>query len=74
MKNEFSNWYVASVVVPIVGKNYCGWKPCIDWCKEVFGGANTNNTNVGNGWRYCSEGVFEFEREADLTAFLLRWG
>ena len=67
--------YIASVQAPPwTGGSYQGWMPCMEWCRQVFGGAETTNVYMGRGWRYCSEGVFEFERESDRTAFLLRWG
>ena len=70
-----NSWYVASVQAPhqTDGK-YQGWTPCMVWCREVFGGSSTARLLFGQGWRYVSEGVFEFERESDRTAFLLRWG
>lgn len=71
MKNEFSNWHVASVAPPVndrVSKHvYVGWTPCIEWCKEQFG-----NTTM-DGWRFIGEGVFEFRDEKMLTLFLLKW-
>lgn len=45
---------------------YRGWSPCIEWCNENFG-------NSWFRWSYIGEGVFEFQDEQDLTAFLLRW-
>ena len=70
-----NSWYVASVQAPHQSTGfYHGWTPCMTWCKQVFRGAETTPIYMGRGWRYCSEGVFEFEREADRTAFLLRWG
>ena len=69
-----NSWYVASVPMPqMPDGSYQGWTPCVEWCNQVFGGAETTPIYMGRGWRYCSEGVFEFEREADRTAFLLRW-
>ena len=70
-----NSWYAASVQAPPWDKGlYQGWTPCMDWCRTTFGPAPTTNLIQGHGWRYCSEGVFEFERESDRTAFLLRWG
>ena len=70
-----NSWYAASVQAPHQSTGfYHGWMPCMDWCRQVFDGAETINLIQGRGWRYCSEGVFEFERESDRTAFLLRWG
>ena len=66
-------WHVATVYPPPQPGIYVGWRPCMEWCRETFGGAPTTHITVGNGWRYISEGVFEFEREADCALFLLRW-
>jgi len=74
MKNEFNQWYVATVSPPPYPSGvYHGWTPCMDWCRTAFGGDPAAPITVGAGWRYLSEGVFEFERELDRTAFLLRW-
>jgi len=72
MKNELTNWYVASVMPPVdhrVSPTYQGWRPCIEWCESTFGEISMDNYR----WRFISEGVFEFKHEQDLTAFLLRW-
>lgn len=72
MKNSLNGWYVASVPPPSWHPNR-GWLPCIEWCRQVFGGIPTTNIYMGRGWQFISEGVFEFECEIDRTAFLLRW-
>ena len=76
MKNELNGWYVASVEAPArdsVSKHvYPGWRPCMEWCVETFGGG-IGETVWGPGWRFVGEGVFEFKREQDCTLFLLRW-
>ena len=46
----------------------------MEWCRQVFGGAETTNVYMGRGWRYCSEGVFEFREEEDYIMFCLVWG
>jgi hypothetical protein len=74
MRNELTNWYVASVGAPrprLGGalEVYRGWTPCIEWCKQTFGEITIDNFR----WRFISEGVFEFRYEPDRTAFLLRW-
>ena len=74
MRNEVNYWYVATVYPPTCKDGtYQGWTPCMTWCHETFGGAPATSLTVGRGWRYVSEGVFEFEHEVDRTAFLLRW-
>jgi hypothetical protein len=74
MKNPLNDWYVASVPTPHTDKPYSrGWSDCMNWCRDTFGEATTTNPLVGNGWRYMSEGVFEFENEKDCVLFLLRW-
>jgi len=76
--NNISRWHVASVPSPatksdpINGHIYQGWRPCMEWCVETFGGG-IGATVWGPGWRYVSEGVFEFRQEQDRTMFLLRW-
>ena len=81
MKNELTGWYVASVAAPIrdrVSKHVYpgnpdpGWRPCMEWCVETFGGG-IGATVSGPGWRFVGKGVFEFKREQDRTLFLLRW-
>lgn len=42
---------------------YQGWSPCMDWCRD----------NCQGRWRYDTEGVFAFELDSDVTAFLLKW-
>ena len=66
MKNELTGRYVASVTQPkerIHGYS-TGWLPAIEWCREQFQHQN---------WCYISEGVFEFESQADHLLFMLRW-
>jgi hypothetical protein len=75
MKNSFNGWHVASVAPPVNetvnGKfRYQGWAPCIEWCAKTFG---NNLIDTPARWRFVSEGVFEFQDEQDLTAFLLKW-
>ena len=70
MKNKLNNWHVASVMPPVdhrVSPTYQGWRPCIEWCEQTFG------DRAIDGWRFVSEGVFEFREEQDLALFLLRW-
>jgi hypothetical protein len=69
--NEIHKRYVASVMAPtmsadpVSGHRYQGWAPCIRWCEE--------HLDNYRGWWYVSEGVFEFEDEADHLMFVLRW-
>jgi hypothetical protein len=77
MKNELLEWYVASVMPPVVeninGKyQYQGWRPCMEWCIKIFGGG-IGDTAYGPGWRFVGEGVFEFREEQDYIMFLLKW-
>jgi len=77
MKNNLKDRYVATVIAPgprLGGalEVYRGWRPCMEWCAETFGGG-IGVTAQGPGWHYVSEGVFEFEREQDRTCFLLKW-
>ena len=78
MTNSSTGWYVASVMPPVVthdpinGHRYQGWRPCMEWCVETFGGG-IGATVWGPGWRFVGEGVFEFKNEQDRTMFLLRW-
>jgi hypothetical protein len=76
MKNELTNWYVASVGAPgprLGGalEVYRGWTPCIGWCEQTFGEMCSPDSTAR--WRFISEGIFEFREEQDLTAFLLMW-
>lgn len=74
MKNLYNNWHVASIPAPkpyvfsdgSVSK-YMGWSPCVTWCREQFG------DSMNDGWRFLSEGVFEFREEQDYLLFLLKW-
>lgn len=71
MRNEFSRWYVASIMAPeqdTFNHVYMGWHPCIEWCKEQFG------DKAIDGWRFQGEGVFEFREQADYLLFTLTWG
>jgi hypothetical protein len=53
-----------SVSVPAPeGRPYGGWVPCMEWCKQ----------NCQGIWSYDTEGVFRFELDSDITAFLLKW-
>jgi hypothetical protein len=64
--NEIHKRYVASVMAPTTGDGhvaYRGWTPCIEWCEK----------NIGDGWWYSSEGVFEFVDESYYVMFMLRW-
>jgi hypothetical protein len=45
----------------------------MEWCRSTFGSAPIDTTLIGNGWRYMSEGVFEFKEQKDCVMFLLRW-
>ena len=74
MKNELSEWYVASIGCPeplntISGYVYRGWTPCIEWCEITYGQMTMDNYV----WRFVGDGVFEFKRAEDRTMFLLRW-
>lgn len=60
--NEIHNRYVASVMPPAVTP-YQGWTPCIKWCEQ----------NIGEGWWYIGEGVFEFCLDSDYMLFMLKW-
>ena len=71
MKNELNNWYIASVPAPWESNGYQGWRPCIEWCTKTFG--DMHSPDSPSRWRFVSEGVFEFQEQSDLTAFLLRW-
>ena len=80
MKNPLTEWYVASILPPvdetINGKyRYQGWQPCIEWCRQQFGKSHykDNMEWFECGWRFISEGVFEFQDEKMLLLFLLRW-
>ena len=53
---------IASILPPDV-KPYQGWQPCIEWC----------NQHCSGPWLFISEGVFEFELDADYVMFMLRW-
>ena len=71
MKNPLTDRYVATVMAPDpslggVVEAYRGWQPCIDWCIEQFG--------LNRTWHYVGEGVFEFQKPADRTFFILKWG
>lgn len=74
LKNDLTQWYVASVMPPVDetvnGKyRYQGWVPCINWCEHAFGEITMDNYR----WRFISEGVFEFREEQDYIMFLLKW-
>ena len=75
--NNMSEWYVASVMPPVVthdpinGHRYQGWRPCLEWCTHQFG--EMRSPDSPPRWRFVSEGVFEFRQEQDRTMFLLRW-
>ena len=71
MKNDPSCWHVASVMAPgprLGGavEAYRGWQPCVNWCIEQIDRDHRT-------WQYAGGGVFVFEREQDLTCFLLKW-
>jgi hypothetical protein len=77
-------WHVASVPahtlsIPMLNEHRGAWqvqernwRPCMEWCVETFGGG-IGARSWGPGWRYVSEGVFEFKNESDRLMFLLRW-
>jgi len=68
-----NGWYVASVPAPGYSlAEYQGWRPCMDWCVETFGGG-IGISAWGPGWRFVGEGVFEFQDEKDYAWFMLRW-
>jgi hypothetical protein len=79
MKNPLSGWYIASIPAPLIDGYYNGWSDCIIWCRDTFNITFTStidkkyNPLAGNGWRYMSEGVFEFKEEKDYMMFMLRW-
>ena len=71
MKNKTQDWHVASIMPPGprlggVVEAWLGWQPCVNWCIEQIDRDHRT-------WQYAGEGVFAFEREQDLTCFLLKW-
>jgi len=60
--NAIHERYVASVAAPKITP-YQGWRPCMTWCEE----------NIGEGWWFIGDGVFEFVDETARTMFMLRW-
>jgi hypothetical protein len=66
-RNPENGWLVASVPLPTHDDQ--GWWNCIAWCTEQWG----DSWGGEAGWKYVSQGVFEFRRVDNLTLFLLRW-